>query len=130
MDAKLHINQLIRALGLLKSSKLEYLKTAEDGILPKYNVSSPTSPFTPSLFSGIGSAIAQFPPGCGYSYIKESKMEQRLVASLEDSQKTSFENCLDIDVQIIGLLERIETTKIQLDSLIQSLKCSTNAYPF
>ena len=49
-------------------------------------------------------------------------MEQRLVASLQDSQKTSFENCLDIDVQIIGLLEGIETTKIQLDSLIQKLK--------
>ena len=38
-------------------------------------------------------------------------MEQRLIASLEDSQKTSFENCLDIDVQIIGLLEELKRQK-------------------
>ena len=121
MAVKLHINQLIRVLGLLKSSKLEYLKTAEDAILPKYNAFTDKRVYAIIIFRNW-KHLRSFHQDTDIMHIKGVQMEQRLIASLEDSQKTSFENCLDIDVQIIDLLERIETTKIQLDSLIQKLK--------
>ena len=123
MAVKLHINQLIRALGLLKSSKLEYLKTA-DGSHPTevQRFLHRQARLRHHYFQELEVQLRSFQKDTDITYIKGVQMEQRLVASLQDSQKTSFENCLDIDVQIIGLLEGIETTKIQLDSLIQKLK--------
>ena len=123
MAVKLHINQLIRALGLLKSSKLEYLKTAE-GRHPTevQRFLHRQARLRHHYFRELEVQLRSFQQDTDITHIKGVQMEQRLVASLQDSQKTSFENCLDIDVQIIGLLEGIETTKIQLDSLIQKLK--------
>ena len=123
MAVKLHINQLIRALGLLKSSKLEYLKTAE-GRHPTevQRFLHRQARLRHHYFQELEVQLRSFQQDTDIMHIKGVQMEQRLVASLQDSQKTSFENCLDIDVQIIGLLEGIETTKIQLDSLIQKLK--------
>ena len=123
MAVKLHINQLIRALGLLKSSKLEYLKTAE-GRHPTevQRFLHRQARLRHHYFQELEVQLRSFQQDTDITHIKGVQMEQRLVASLQDSQKTSFENCLDIDVQIIGLLEGIETTKVQLDSLIQKLK--------
>ena len=123
MAVKLHINQLIRALGLLKSSKLEYLKTAE-GRHPTevQRFLHRQARLRHHYFQELEVQLRSFQQDTDITHIKGVQMEQRLVASLQDSQKTSFKNCLDIDVQIIGLLEGIETTKIQLDSLIQKLK--------
>ena len=122
MAVKLHINQLIRVLGLLKSSKLEYLKTAEGRHSTEVQrFLHRQARLRHHYFQELEVQLRSFHQDTDIMHIKV-QMEQRLIASLEDSQKTSFENCLDIDVQIIGLLERIETTKIQLDSLIQKLK--------
>ena len=123
MAVKLHINQLIRVLGLLKSSKLEYLKTAEGRHSTEVQrCLHRQARLRHHNFQELEVQLRSLHQDTDIIHIKGVQMEQRLIASLEDSQKTSFENCLDIDVQIIDLLERIETTKIQLDSLIQKLK--------
>jgi len=123
LAVKLHINQLIRVLGLLKSSKLEYLKTAEGRHSTEVQrFLHRQARLRHHYFQELEVQLRSFHQDTDIIHIKGVQMEQRLIASLEDSQKTSFENCLDIDVQIIDLLERIETTKIQLDSLIQKLK--------
>lgn len=123
MAVKLHINQLIRVLGLLKSSKLEYLKTAEGRHSTEVQrFLHRQARLRHHYFQELEVQLRSFHQDTDIMHINGVQMEQRLIASLEDSQKTSFENCLDIDVQIIDLLEIIETTKIQLDSLIQKLK--------
>ena len=93
MAVKLHINQLIRALGLLKSSKLEYLKTAE-GRHPTevQRFLHRQARLRHHYFQELEVQLRSFQQDTDITHIKGVQMEQRLVASLQDSQKTSFEN--------------------------------------
>ena len=49
-------------------------------------------------------------------------MEQRLVASLVESQKTSFESCLEVDKELLGLFENVDISEITTEDLKAKLK--------
>ena len=118
MSSATRIDPWVRVLGLLKSSKLEYLKTVE-GQYP-----TDTKRFLHRQarlrhhhFQDLELKIrGQFPEATSL-HLSGIQMEQRLVASLDQNTKTSLEKCLEIDREIITILHSIDVTDIDSQAL-------------
>ena len=112
------IDLWIRVLGLLKSSKLEYLKTVE-GQYP-----TETKRFLHRQarlrhhhFQDLELKIRGQFPEVTTVHLSGVQMEQRLVASLDQNTKTSLEKCLEIDGEIITTLHAINDSEIDTQAL-------------
>ena len=118
MSSATRIDPWVRVLGLLKSSKLEYLKTVE-GQYP-----TDTKRFLHRQarlrhhhFQDLELKIrGQFPEATSL-HLSGIQMEQRLVASFDQNTKTSLEKCLEIDREIITILHSIDVTDIDSQAL-------------
>ena len=123
MSEKFTQQQWIRVLGLLKSSKLEYLKAADGQHTTEtqrflHRQARLRHHFFQDLELQIRSKFEE----------KESfnlsgiQMEQRLVASLQQSTQLSLlEKCLEIDNEVLGLIERSKNDDIIIQPLLKTL---------
>ena len=123
MLSKTVFNSLVRILGLLKSSKLEYLKTAEG----KHSTEVKRflhrqARLRHHYFQNLEVKIRTITPDNEALHIAGVKMEQRLVASLVESQKTSFESCLEVDKELLSLFENVDISEIPTEDLKGKLK--------
>ena len=120
-DKQLH-TICVRILGLLKTSKLEYLKTA-DGQHPTdtQRFLHKQARLRHHFFQDLELQLRSFFKENETFHLAGIQMEQRLVASLQDSQKTSLENCLEIDSEIQNLLNEIAEEPLDLDELSKTL---------
>ena len=123
MLSKTAFHSLVRILGLLKSSKLEYLKTAEG----KHSTEVKRflhrqARLRHHYFQNLEVKIRTITPDNEALHIAGVKMEQRLVASLVESQKTSFESCLEVDKELLGLFENVDISEIPTEDLKAKLK--------
>jgi hypothetical protein len=123
MLSKTAFQPLVRILGLLKSSKLEYLKTAEG----KHSTEVKRflhrqARLRHHYFQNLEVKIRTITPDNEALHIAGVKMEQRLVASLVESQKTSFESCLEVDKELLGLFENVDISEIPTEDLKAKLK--------
>lgn len=123
MLSKTAFHSLVRILGLLKSSKLEYLKTAEG----KHSTEVKRflhrqARLRHHYFQNLEVKIRTITPDNEALHIAGVKMEQRLVASLVESQKTSFESCLEVDKELLGLFENVDISEIPTEDLKGKLK--------
>jgi hypothetical protein len=123
MTSKATFRPIVRILGLLKSSKLEYLKTSEG----KHSTEVKRflhrqARLRHHYFQSLELKIRNIAPDTETLNIAGVQMEQRLVASLNESQKTSFESCLEVDNELLSLLENVDISEIPTKDLTGKLK--------
>lgn len=116
------LQQYIRILGLLKSSKLEYLKAAE-GQHPTeiQRFLHRQARLRHHFFQDLELQLrAQFQDQQPF-HLAGIQMEQRLVASLQQSVQPSVEKCIELDTEIVNTLNKLENDGLIIQPLQKDL---------
>lgn len=124
MTEKLTLKHWIRVMGLLKSSKLEYLKTA-DGQHPTevqrflHRQARLRHHFFQDLELQVRAKYEEKEP----FQLAGVQIEQRFVTSLQQHTKSSsLEKCAEIDAEILELIERPENDGIIIQPLLNAIQ--------
>ena len=123
MVSNKEIAQLTRALGLLKSAKLEYLKTAEG------QHSTEVQRFLHRqvrlrhhFFQDLEVKLRALAPNKQGIHFAAAQMEHRFVSSMSDTLTKDYENCMEIDSKIIETLGSLEEIEIDTQQLLIQLR--------
>ena len=122
MPSKHDLAKFTRALGLLKSAKLEYLKTAEGRHSTEVQrFLHRQARLRHHFFQELEVKIRALFANEEVLHISGAQMEQRLVASMTDTQVTDYKSCIEIDNKIIESLNNLEEVEIDTKELLLKL---------